>query len=129
MENKCVICGAEVPEGRHVCPQCESDEMNYLRQRVNFTYDGNPCLHIKDSYKIKSASDIKAALEYIHGMDEYKKLLETGYTRTFQSEYREWKAHNVLYHLGVAKWSTGSVDIDQNESKLRRFMYAILSIF
>nr|DAQ64626.1 MAG TPA: alpha-aminoadipate carrier protein [Caudoviricetes sp.] len=23
MENTCVICGAIVPEGRWVCPQCE----------------------------------------------------------------------------------------------------------
>lgn len=24
MENRCVCCGAIIPEGRMVCPQCES---------------------------------------------------------------------------------------------------------
>lgn len=24
MENKCVCCGADIPEGRQVCPNCES---------------------------------------------------------------------------------------------------------
>lgn len=24
MSNRCVVCGVYVPEGRHVCPQCES---------------------------------------------------------------------------------------------------------
>lgn len=26
MENKCVCCGVDVPEGRQVCPQCENKE-------------------------------------------------------------------------------------------------------
>ena len=24
MENKCVCCGADIPEGRQVCPNCEN---------------------------------------------------------------------------------------------------------
>ena len=26
--NRCVVCGEIIPEGRQVCPQCESDPVN-----------------------------------------------------------------------------------------------------
>lgn len=96
---------------------------------IYFSYGGNPCLHIQNSYILKRGRTIKAELEYIHTLDEYKKLKESGYTRTFKSEYREWKAHNFLYRIGFMRARTGSVDIDQNEPLWRRFIYAILSIF
>ncbi len=35
MENKCVICGAVIPEGRQVCPFCEKgEESPELRKRT-----------------------------------------------------------------------------------------------
>lgn len=96
---------------------------------VSFHFSNNPCMSIKDSCRVTKGADIKKALETIHGMMEYQRLRQSGYTRTFQSEYQEWKAHNFLYRIGYQKDRTGSVDIDQNESKLRKFIYAILSIF
>lgn len=136
MENKCVSCGAELPEGYgHVCNNCENaaekkvDLLEEAKGRISFSYGGNPCIHIKDSYLIKRNKDIKAVLKYIRDLDEYKKLKEAGYTRTPKSEFREWKGHNVLYKFGYKRSRTGSVDIDQNEPKWRRFVYAILSIF
>lgn len=96
---------------------------------VTFWTGSNPCLYIKNSYLLKSRAAIKEALDFIHGTEGYKKLQASGYTRTAASEYREWRAHNVLYRLGIARARTGSVNIDQNESRLRRFGYAVLSIF
>ena len=97
---------------------------------VAFTTVGrNPSLHIRNSHRVKKRKDIEAALEYIRAMPEYVALKEAGYTRTPKSEYNEWRAHNVLYRLGIARERTKSVDIDQNESMLRRFVYAVLSIF
>ena len=32
MENRCVICGAIIPEGRQVCPNCEKGENPKLEQ-------------------------------------------------------------------------------------------------
>ena len=136
MGNKCVICGAELPaEGYDdVCQDCktaieELSPIEAVKQRISFSYGNNPCLSIKNSYLITHNKDIKAVLEYIHGLDEYKKLQEAGYTRTLKSEYYEWKGHNALYLLGYQRSRTGSVDIDQNEPKWRRFLYAILGIF
>jgi hypothetical protein len=102
---------------------------NDVKNRISFSYENNPCIHIKDSYLITRNEDIKAVLEYIRSLDEYKKLREVGYTRTPTSEFQEWKGHNVLYKLGYQRSRTCSVDIDQNEPKWRRFVYAILSMF
>jgi len=32
-ENVCVTCGAQVPEGRQICPQCEKDPFHALRKK------------------------------------------------------------------------------------------------
>ena len=96
---------------------------------IAFSYGKYPCLHIINSHLLKKGRHIKAELEYIHTLDGYKELQAAGYTRTLKSEYREWKAHNFLYRLGIARSRTGTTDIAQHESKWRRFCYAILSIF
>ena len=96
---------------------------------VVYTYEGNPSMRIIDSYKVKKNADIYHILGCIHETEEYEKLVESGYTRTIKSEFQEWKGHNTLYSLGIARERTRSVDIDQNESWLRKFGYAILSVF
>lgn len=96
---------------------------------VIFERGKNPCLSITDGYKAKTAEDINAALDVIHASDGYKVLQAAGYTRTRESQFREWKAHNLLYRLGIMRERTGCVHIDQNEPKWRRAVYAFLSIF
>ena len=137
MDDKCVICGEIIPEGRQVCPNCE-ENINIQKTdmvceeaglNVSFSLGVNPCLHINNSYLMKSRDEIKTFLHYIHTLDGYKELQSAGYTRTFESEYKEWKAHNFLYNIGFQRERTGSVDIDQNEPRWRRIIYAILSIF
>lgn len=130
MENKCICCGKEIPEGRQVCPDCEAKKtlIDKVKDNISFSYGDNPCISIKDSHLITRKADIKAVLEYIRSLDEYQKLKEAGYTRTPASEYQEWKGHNFLYKIGFKKAQTGSVDIDQNEPGWRRFIYAILSL-
>lgn len=96
---------------------------------VIFTTGQNPCISIKNSYRVRGRAEIKSALACIRNMPEYKTLLAAGYNRTAASEYSEWRAHNILYQLGYERDRTGSVDIAQNESKLRRIAYAVLSIF
>lgn len=94
---------------------------------VSFSYGDNPCIHIKDSYKITSVSTMEIILRHIHQSSEYAELQRAGYNRTFASELSEWKGHNILYRFGILPERTGSVDIDQNEPKWRRVVYAILS--
>ena len=33
MENRCVCCGAIIPEGRQVCRECEVNIFDYSKQR------------------------------------------------------------------------------------------------
>jgi hypothetical protein len=135
MENKCVCCGADLPEGYgHVCKNCENgasknDLIESVKNRIRFSYGDNPCVHIKDSHLIDNEDDMRTILEYIHGLSEYQKLKEYGYTRTLEDELAEWKGHNALYQLKHKQSRTGSVDIDQKETWWRRILYAILSIF
>ena len=102
--------------------------MNDPKYEVTYTYGDNPCIHIANSHLVSKKKDIIGVLNIIHLSDQYCELKKAGYTRTYMSEYREWKAHNILYRLGIMRKRTGTVDISQKESKLRRFGYAILSL-
>lgn len=96
---------------------------------TTFMFGNDPGFSVTDSYRIASKKDIMHKLELLHASSEYWLIRQYGYNRTLKSEYREWRAHNILYKLGIARKRTGTVDITQHESKLRRFAYAILSIF
>lgn len=100
-----------------------------MKPLITFTYDKNPSMHIQNSYMVSSNDEIMYVLNRVHDMDEYKQLQAAGYTRTIKSEFKEWKAHNLLYKLGILKERTSTTDFAQNESKLFRFGYAILSMF
>ena len=49
------------------------------------------------------------------------------YSRSAESWINEWRAHNLLCRWGIAPDRTRDVDLDENESSLRRFCYFILS--
>lgn len=89
---------------------------------INFTIDQNNC-SIKEAYKIKEK---KIKYEFIDFLlkwqPEYQK-------RSRKSYYREWKAHNVLYKLHIARSGTRDTDLNINESWIRRIGYFIISIF
>ena len=86
-------------------------------------------IHIKNSYQVIYSKDIEQIIDMIINKSCYKYLAAAGYTRTKKSLIREWKAHNVLYRWGYEKERTGSVDLDQNESRGRRIAYFFLSWF
>lgn len=94
--------------------------------KVSFDYE-NLNIHIQDSYLIKDSKTVENAIENILASVYFEKLAAAGYTRTKESLIREWRAHNVLYRWGYEKERTGSVDLDQHESRFRRFCYFFLS--
>lgn len=54
------------------------------------------------------------------------------YKRSLSSWISEWKAHNYLYDRNVAASkvsSTSSVDLNEDETLIRRFGYFILALF
>ena len=83
-------------------------------------------IHIEDSHTIKSKKQMSTLLKCARELA--KSLYDYKYKRTNASWSREWEAHNLLYTLGIEKKRTGSVDLNEDESKTRRFGYFALSL-
>lgn len=75
-------------------------------------------LHIVDGYKINKLKDMETYL--LQHKDEL------GSSRSLKSYLIEWRAHNVLYNLGLFRSHTKDTDLDDNESILRRFCYYVI---
>lgn len=82
---------------------------------------------VKDSYKIKYSDDIEKLLSIIFDSSTFTEFKIAGYKRTLTSMRREWEAHNLLYKMGILRSRTGSTDLDNNESFIRKAGYAVLS--
>lgn len=76
-------------------------------------------LKIMDSYLIK---DVKK-MEEIIGIAIVKGFKTD---RSMTSMVNEWKAHNLLYNLHIARSHTKDVDIESSISKKLDFIYKIL---
>lgn len=85
----------------------------------------NNCITIYDGYKIRGK---KLKLQILQELLNTYELIFFEDKRTVKSFLREWQAHNVLYKLGLFKARTRDTDLDNNESRFRRFCYFFLSI-
>ena len=85
---------------------------------VSFHFGKNLSICIKDAYQIKYSEDIEDALKEIMNRPEFQAFAKEGYTRSLASMRRE---------LGILKSRTGSSDLDQRESFIRRAGYVVLS--
>ena len=83
-------------------------------------------IHIEDSYQVKTKKEMEEILWIVKGASFNRGI---SYLRKRASWIREWKAHNLLYKLGIQKERTRSVDLNENESIYRRIGYFFLSLF
>lgn len=83
-------------------------------------------VHIMNSSKIKKSVDMKAIIKIIRVEAE---KLGLKYKRSESSWLREWKAHNFLSERNVESDRTLSVDLNEDETLLKRFGYFILTLF
>ena len=83
-------------------------------------------LHIMDSYKIRKSSDMLAVLKIIRA-EAY--LRGFTYRRSIASWLHEWKAHNTLSARNIETERTSFVDLNEDESIIRRLGYFVLSLF
>jgi len=89
---------------------------------IEYYIAGNNC-KIISAYLIK---DKKLKLEFIQFLREnYPGFKE----RSEKSYYREWKAHNILYKLGIKPSSTADTDLSIDEKLILRAGYFIIAIF
>jgi hypothetical protein len=84
----------------------------------------NTNVHINDSY-IVGRNDIPTWVERIKSFGE-----QNGYTysRSAQSWINEWRAHNLLFKLGVEPSRTRDVDLNEDETTIRKIGYFLLSL-
>lgn len=80
-------------------------------------------VHIEDSYLIRSNETKKEILTIILSNTVF------AYKRTIGSWLREWRAHNVLCRWGYQPDRTKSVDLNEDETQIRKIGYFLLSIF
>lgn len=102
--------------------------ISYNNYKITFNYDILN-IHIENSHELYTRQEVIDALDYIHSTEEYKELAAAGYTRTLKEQVDEWIAHNVMWSWGYKRNRTGSVDLNQNESKFRKFIYSIIAFF
>lgn len=78
--------------------------------------------HVVDSYKY---TDIERKVMYIL---RERHLQHLKVTRTFESYVREWKGHNNLYHLHIARSHTKDVDMQEDISKFEELIWMVIGI-
>lgn len=84
MEDRCIVCGEVIPEGRQVCPNCEGlKEQHSITEIVTETCDG--CIGLYDTDIGKCArcgynTAIKALLSQVKLKEYIKRLNQPEYT-------------------------------------------------
>lgn len=86
---------------------------------IEFTISNGNC-HIVNSYKIKNEKVMREFVEQHLTQPPFNK-------RSVRSYVNEWRAHNLLYELGLFVSHTKDVDLDVGDK--RGFLYAILAFF
>ena len=99
--------------------------LKYKEEIIYVTITSNN-IHIEDSYRITDDKAMQILLEKV-----IKKAAEYNitYKRTIKSWINEWKAHNWLFTNKVKEANTKSVDLNEDESKIRLVGYWFISKF
>ncbi len=98
--------------------------LNYKNYTIKYTLTAKN-VHIVDSYKIRKKADMNEIVKLIRA-EATKKGFK--YKRSNSSWVTEWRAHNYMYEKGMEKTRTGSVDLNENESKLKLLSYSAMSL-
>lgn len=102
----------------------EVEVTNTLGQSLLVKYSTTN-VHINNSYTINK-SDIAAWVKLIKAVGAKNGYV---YSRSEASWIEEWKAHNVLYKFGIQPSRTKDVDLNEDETALRKLGYCLLSKF
>ena len=97
--------------------------LKYGKYEISYTLTkGN--VRIVDSYKITKKADMNGIVKLIRA--EATKL-GFKYKRSNSSWVTEWRAHNYMYDKKIDRARTASVDLNENESKVKLLSYATMS--
>lgn len=97
---------------------CKSIDVDSIK--LNISTDN---VEIVDSYKITRVNHMLDVINYI------KTINSTAISkRKTLSMLSEWRAHNLLYSMGIERERTMHCDLNF-ENSLKKFLYMLLSIF
>ncbi len=82
--------------------------------------------NISDSHRIKSVKGMKELLLDVRG--SVSSPMFAIRQRTMAGMIIEWRAHNLLYALGIHRDRTGSVDLNLDVKPLYKIGYFVLSM-
>lgn len=80
---------------------------------------------IMDSYKVKRLKHMKEVIDWV--LDWIGSYDTEVSKRSWISLISEWRAHNLLYWLGIEKERTAHCDLN-NETSIRRVLYFLGSL-
>ena len=82
-------------------------------------------VRIVNSYRIRKKTDMQGIVAAIRAAAK-----KTGYTykRSNSSWVTEWRAHNYMYDKGIERSRTASVDLNENESRIKLLAYNLQSL-
>ena len=81
-------------------------------------------IHIIDSFRVKRKRDMEKLLSQVEYASFNRGIF---YSRNLKSWIQEWKAHNVLYNLGIIKKK--NTNLNEKISTFNKVKYFILSLF
>lgn len=86
-------------------------------------------IYSKDNTKVIDSSSVKndkSIRNMVEWLVEERKMRKYPITRTVDSYVREWKGHNRLYEMGIAKSHTKDVDLNENNNILEELLWKII---
>ena len=97
--------------------------LKYGKYEISYTVTKNN-VKISDSYKITKKAEMDTIVKLIRA-----EALTLGYKyrRSNDSWVTEWRAHNYMYDKGIERDRTASVDLNENESRLKLVSYSLMS--
>ena len=97
--------------------------LKYNNFTIEYSLNKNN-IHIVNSYKIRKPADMSGIVAAIRAAAK-----KQGYTykRSNSSWVTEWRAHNYMYDNGISRSRTASVDLNENEGRLKLLTYAVQS--
>ena len=82
--------------------------------------------HIENSYLVKSRKDMREILYFIELNSQYDDAIRRIPLATM---LREWRAHNLLYALGIARKRTKDVDLNETKWYVRAAYFVLSSMY
>ena len=97
--------------------------LKYGNYTIEYTLTkGN--IHIINSYKIRKREDMNGIVAAVRAEAKKKGF---NYKRSNSSWVTEWRAHNYMYDKNIERNRTGSVDLNEGESRWKLLSYSLMS--